>query len=41
MFHAEKWIFLKKLGTLLNAFTPEDFAEKHFLKLVEQFSGHC
>ena len=25
----------------LNPFAPEDFAEKHVLKLVEWFSGHC
>ena len=24
-----------------NPFTPEDFAKKHVLKLVEWFSGHC
>ena len=41
LFHAEQWIFLKKLGTLLNSFTPREFAEKRVLKLVERFSGHC
>ena len=25
----------------LNPFAPGDFAEKHVLKLVEWFSGHC
>ena len=25
----------------INPFAPEDFAEKHVLKLVEWFSGHC
>ena len=24
-----------------NPFAPGDFAEKHVLKLVEWFSGHC
>ena len=24
-----------------NPFAPGDFAEKHILKLVEWFSGHC
>ena len=42
LFYAEKWIFLKNLGTLLNPLAPGDFAEKHVLKLVEWFSsGHC
>ena len=41
LFYAEKWIFFKKLGTLLNPFAPGDFAEKRVLKLVEWFSGHC
>ena len=41
LFYAEKWIFLKKLGTLLNPFASGDFAEKRILKLVERFSGHC
>ena len=42
LFYAEKWIFLKKLnGTLLNPFAPGDFAEKHVLTLVKQFSGNC
>ena len=27
--------------TLLNPFAPGDFAEKHILKLVKWFSGHC
>ena len=40
MFYSEKWNFFKKLGTLLNPFAPDDFAEKHVLKLVEQFCGH-
>ena len=26
---------------LFNPFTPRDFGEKHILKLVEWFSGHC
>ena len=26
---------------LFNPFAPGDFAEKHVLKLVEWFSGHC
>ena len=26
---------------LINPFAPGDFAEKHVLKLVEWFSGHC
>ena len=26
---------------ILNPFAPGDFAEKHVLKLVEWFSGHC
>ena len=30
-------LFLGKL----NPFAPGDFAEKHVLKLVEWFSGHC
>ena len=25
----------------VNPFAPGDFAEKHILKLVEWFSGHC
>ena len=25
----------------VNPFAPGDFAEKHVLKLVEWFSGHC
>ena len=25
----------------INPFAPGDFAEKHVLKLVEWFSGHC
>ena len=25
----------------INPFAPRDFAEKHVLKLVEWFSGHC
>ena len=41
LFYAEKWIFFRKLGTLLNPFAPGDFAEKHVLKLAEWFSGHC
>ena len=41
LFYAEKWIFFKKLGPLLNPFAPRDFAEKRVLKLVEWFSGHC
>ena len=41
LFYAEQWIFLKKLGTLLNPFAPREFAEKRVLKLVERFSGHC
>jgi len=28
LFYAEKWIFFKNLGTLLNPFAPGDFAEK-------------
>ena len=35
LFYAEKWIFLKKFGTLLNLFASGDFAEKRILKLVE------
>ena len=41
LFFAEKWVFLKKLSTLLNPFAPGEFAEKRVLKLVERFSGHC
>ena len=26
---------------VFNPFAPGDFAEKHVLKLVEWFSGHC
>ena len=26
---------------IINPFAPGDFAEKHVLKLVEWFSGHC
>ena len=26
---------------LIDPFAPGDFAEKHVLKLVEWFSGHC
>ena len=29
------------LFTLFNPFAPENFAERHVLKLVEPFSGHC
>ena len=39
LFYAVKWIFLKKLGTLLNPFAPGNFTEKRVLKLVERFSG--
>ena len=28
-------------GQDINPFAPGDFAEKHVLKLVEWFSGHC
>ena len=28
-------------GGFINPFAPGDFAEKHVLKLVEWFSGHC
>ena len=28
-------------GEWVNPFAPGDFAEKHVLKLVEWFSGHC
>ena len=28
MFYTKEWIFLKKLGTLLNPFAPEDFCRK-------------
>ena len=41
LFYAEQWIFLRKLGTLLNPFAPREFAGKRVLKLVERFSGHC
>ena len=41
LFYAEKYIFLKKHGTLLNPFAPGDFAKKRVFKLVEWFSGHC
>ena len=41
LFYAEKWIFLKKLGALLNPFAPGDFAKKRVLKVVEWFSCHC
>ena len=41
LFYPEKWIFFKKLGTLLNQFAPGDFAEKDVLKILEWFSGHC
>ena len=41
LFYAEKWIFPKKLGTLLNPFALGDFAEKRVLKVVEWFSCHC
>ena len=33
MFCAGKWIFHKKLGTLLCPFASGNFAEKHILKL--------
>ena len=33
LFCAEKWIFHKKLGTLLHPFASGNFAEKHILKL--------
>ena len=29
------------LNNGINPFAPGDFAEKHVLKLVEWFSGHC
>ena len=29
------------LWVFFNPFAPRDFAEKHVLKLVEWFSGHC
>ena len=30
------------LGAIIfNPFAPGDFAQKHILKLVEQFSRHC
>ena len=34
---------ISRLGNakMLNPFAPGDFAEKHILKLVEWFSGHC
>ena len=41
LIYAEKCLFLKKLGTLLNPFAPENFAKKGVLKLVEWFSVHC
>ena len=41
LFYTEKWVFSKKLGTLLNPFAPGNFTEKRVLKLVERFSGHC
>ena len=33
LFCAEKWIFLKKLGTLLHPFVSGNFADKHVLQL--------
>ena len=33
-------VFPQKM-TLVNPFTPGDFAEKRVFKLVEWFSGHC
>ena len=30
-----------KPSLFLNPFAPGDFAEKHVLKVVEWFSGHC
>ena len=35
------WLKLKLTPTLINPFAPGVFAEKHVLKLVEWFSGHC
>ena len=35
LFYAKKWIFFRKLSTLLNPFAPGDFAEKRVLKLAE------
>ena len=37
LFYAQKWISLKKLGTLLNPLTPGYFAKKCLSKQVKPF----
>ena len=41
LFYAQKWISLKKLGTLLNPLTPENFAKKCLLKRFKPLLGRC
>ena len=41
LFDSKRCCTLQNKQFVFNPFAPGDFAEKHVLKLVEWFSGHC